>query len=249
MLTIEDLSKILLLAENAATSAGKYLLRREALDATSTKNRDTKLRADTEAEKIILDLIRAGSSFPILSEEAGGDFKSGPIWFVDPLDGTVNYSRGLPICVVSISLWSDGKPLLGVVYDFNRGELFSGIVGHGASINSRKIEVSRSTSRDNAIVFAGFPVATDFTDAAVANFLELVRDFKKVRMLGSAALSLAYVAAGRGDAYFERRIRIWDVAGGIALVAASGGQYKYLVHEKSDVLTVYADNGKLPPLI
>ena len=196
-----------------------------------------------------MDLIRTGSSFPILSEEAGGNYTSGPIWFVDPLDGTVNYSRDIPICVISISLWCNGKPLLGVVYDFNRGELFSGIVGHGASVNNRKIEVSRSTSREDSIIFAGFPVAADFSDAAVANFVGLIRDFKKVRILGSAALSLAYVASGRGDAYFERRIRIWDVAGGIALVAASGGQFKYLAHEKSDVLTVYADNGKLQPLI
>jgi myo-inositol-1(or 4)-monophosphatase len=249
MLTFADLSKSLQLAEEAATRAGKYLLRREALDELSMKNRDTKLRADTESEKIILDLIRAGSSFPILSEEAGGDIKSGPIWFVDPLDGTVNYSRDLPICVVSISLWCDGVPLLGVVYDFNRGELFSGIVGHGASINKRKIEVSRSTSRNDAIIFAGFPVATDFTDVAVANFVELVRDFKKVRILGSAALSLAYVASGRGDAYFERRIRIWDVAGGIALVAASGGIYHYYAHESPDIVTVYAGNAHIPPII
>ena len=162
----DELQICLKLAEHAAKEAGKFLLRRESFETKDSTARDTKLSADTDAEKIILDLIQSESNVPILSEEAGGDVPAGALWIIDPLDGTVNYSRDIPIAAISISLWNDGKPLLGVVYDFNRGEMFSGIVGGGACVNQKNIHVSLINTLEKAIIYAGFPVAADFTGSA-----------------------------------------------------------------------------------
>jgi myo-inositol-1(or 4)-monophosphatase len=132
--------------------------------------------------------------------------------------------------------------VLGVVYDFTREELFSGVVGDGAFLNEAPIRVSKTTAPGEAIAFTGFPSAASFETDSLTSFVEMLQRFKKVRLLGSAALSLAYVACGRGDVYIEQRIRIWDIAAGVALVNAAGGAFQTL---GTDPLDVYADNGVL----
>ena len=195
------------------------------------------MQADLNSESLVLSRLKG--SFPVLSEESGGERHSGPTWIVDPLDGTVNYFRGIPNCCVSIALW-DREPILGVVYDFNRHELFAGIADEGITLNGQPITVSPIDQKNKAICFTGFPVATSFEDGALTEFVGLVRGYKKVRLLGSAALSLAYVACGRGDVYRERDIRLWDVAAGLALVKAAGGSYQCRGNDPLDVL---AHNG------
>jgi myo-inositol-1(or 4)-monophosphatase len=221
----------LALARRTAREAGALLreLARGPVAVLSAEAKDIKLAADREAEALIVAALEAGSPCPILGEESGehGAVRRGPCWVVDPLDGTLNYSRGLALCCVSLALVEGERPLLGVVYDFNREETFSAIVGEGAWLGDEPMRVSERVSErgdaSQAILATGFPSHRTFDDAALMGFVRQVQRFKKVRLLGSAALSLAAVACGRVDAYAEDDIMLWDVAAGLALVEAAGG--------------------------
>ena len=132
--------------------------------------------------------------------------------------------------------------VLGVVYDFNRNEMFSGLIGQGAWLNGKPIKVSNTKKKSRAILCTGFPVSSDFSSKTLLRFVENIMEYKKIRLLGSAALSLAYVACGRADVYVENGIKLWDVAGGIALVEAAGGQAQYAALDKENILTVKGSN-------
>jgi len=215
------------LAVRAAAAASAYL--RDAFAAEKTVlaeiGRDIKLQADRDAEARILDVLMQ-SGLPVLAEESG---ESGahaddtPTWIVDPLDGTMNFKHGIPLCCVSLALSLGGTPVLGVIDDFNRRECFSGIPGGGAWLNGTPMRVSEGTDPTRAILTTGFPTKFDLGEPALQQFMESARRFKKVRMLGSAALMMAYVACGRVDAYAEDDIMYWDIAAGAALVEAAGG--------------------------
>jgi myo-inositol-1(or 4)-monophosphatase len=214
------------LAKTAARNAGGHLagLLRGQKTVLSSVGRDIKLQADRDAEAIILELL-AQSEYPVLAEESGehGAVGDSPFWVVDPLDGTLNFSRGLPLNCVSIALCRGNEPLLGVVSDFNRDECYAGVVGEGAWLNDAPVTVSGVGECGKAILATGFPVNRDFGSASLTAFVAQVVRFKKVRLFGSAALSLAFVACGRVDAYAEDDIMFWDVAAGAALVKAAGG--------------------------
>jgi myo-inositol-1(or 4)-monophosphatase len=142
---------------------------------------------------------------------------------VDPLDGTFNFSRGLPIAAVSIGLCRGTQPILGVIYDFMHDELFSGVVGIGATCNGKSIVVSGITNPAQGALATGLPVTRSYKPEDLQGFLLRAQTFKKIRMLGSAAISLASVACGRLDAYEEESIMLWDVIAGVAIVQAAGG--------------------------
>ncbi len=214
-------------AQTAALSAGHYLFtqnNQQKIEHQAEK-RDIKLEADRQAEKIIIEHLKLTAPHPILAEESGSssdmDLEK-PAWVIDPLDGTLNYSRSVPLSVVSIALCLGFNPLLGVVYDFNRQELFSGISGLGAYCNGLPIKSSVITSPEKAVLTTGFPVDRDFNSASLQSFLNRVQNFKKIRLLGSAALSLAYTACAKVDAYYEEDIMFWDVAAGMAIAKAAG---------------------------
>ncbi len=208
--------------------------------------RDVKVRADRELDAAIVSRLLKETPYPVLSEESGclgGEKTSSDYrWIVDPLDGSLNFSRGIPINCISIALWKGMEPKLGVVYDFNRGELFSGVVGEGAWLNGKPIRVSEIGEKSRAVLCTGFPIATDFSKKSILDFVEQIRAYKKIRLLGSAALSLAYVACGRADAYMENDIKIWDVAAGIAIVEGSGGVVCYTQTSSENILRVQATN-------
>lgn len=188
--------------------------------------RDIKIRTDHEAERLDLQVLSKSSSYPVLTEESGEHSVSNtdsPVWIVDPLDGTLNYTRGLPLFCISSALWQGQQPILGVVYDVQHDELFTGVVGEGAWCNEKAIRVSDTNRADQAILATGFPVNRDFSSMALQRFIKQEQEFKKVRLLGSVALSLAYLASGRVDAYAEEDIMLWDVASMIGLVIAAGG--------------------------
>jgi len=214
-------------AKDAALAAGTAL--REAFteykSILSEVGRDIKLQADQDAERIILDHLRT-SSFPVLAEESGEhgivDGET-PCWIVDPLDGTMNYSRGVSLCCVSIALARGEQPLLGVVYHFMDDDLYVGAPGLGAWLNDKPMSVSGVDQSSKAMLSTGFPNSFDFDGPEFAEMTNGLRRFKKIRMIGTAALSLAYVASGRFDAYAENNIMFWDVAAGLALVEAAGG--------------------------
>ncbi|MEK7108911.1 MAG: inositol monophosphatase family protein, partial [Patescibacteria group bacterium] len=216
-----DTNNLLAVAEAAARAAGT-LLRPYTATAVSSVGKDIKVDADKSAHALILESLKP-TGIPVLSEEDDThDFSASLQWVVDPLDGSLNFLRGIPACAVSVALVQDGEPLLGVVYDFNRDELFGGVVGAGAMLNGKKISVSAVREKGEAVLMTGFPSYTDYSTEALGKYIEVVQAFKKVRLIGSAALSLAYVAAGRADAYYEKDIKIWDVAAGLALVKAAG---------------------------
>jgi myo-inositol-1(or 4)-monophosphatase len=229
------------LAVSAARSASIPLLdgRIASREVRDSSDRDLKLSADLQAETVILDHLSKRSKYPVVSEEAykGENLSefAGPYWIVDPLDGTYNFGRKIGFCCVSIALWSAGEPLLGVVYDFNRDIMYEGVVGCGAYSNGVRIEVAQPVKSEQAVLLTGLPVAGDFSTRGIEAFSARIIRFKKVRLLGSAALSLALVSSGSSDVYYERGIRIWDVAAGLALVISAGGCFSvdYCDNEKT----------------
>lgn len=184
----------------------------------------------TEIDERAETAIRASiaSHFPddsILGEEGGGEgWKQGRVWIIDPLDGTINFVHALPHFSVSVALWDDGAPLIGVVIDVMRQEEFVAVRGEGARLNDIPIQVSEMASLNDSVIVTGFPYdrqqhAREYLDV-VANVLEKAQG---IRRLGSAALDLAWVACGRFDAYWEFGIKPWDAAAGILLVTEAGG--------------------------
>lgn len=243
-MTDPDTKKLLIAAEAAAREAGALLVSYTP-NVVKSWDKDMKIDADAAVHKLILEKLHA-TRIPVLSEEdTAHDFGNGRKWIIDPLDGSINFLRGIPACAVSIALWEGGEPLLGVIYDFNRGELFSGVVGSGATLNGEKMSVSSVSGKGEAVLMTGFPSHTDFSTEALQQYVSFVQTFKKIRLLGSAALSLAYVACGRADAYYEKDIYIWDVAAGLALVKAAGGKYEMGAIDAEGKCTVFAGNERI----
>lgn len=236
-------------ASEAARRAGSYLLdsKQDGRNIITDKQRDVKIAADGNSESIILNYLQEHSDISILSEERGlveRPDRSGMVWIVDPLDGSLNYSRDIPLCCVSIGLWEENRPILGVIHDFHRDEFYFGIVGQGAWCNEREIKGSDVDRKEKAILCTGFPVQTDFSAEGLLTFIHKIQEYKKIRLLGSAALSLAYVASGKADMYMENDIMIWDVAGGIAIARAAGCVCTMKNGIKPNSLQVAVSNGK-----
>lgn len=241
------MNTFLKIARDAASDAGKLLMARhpELLVLDSDAGHDLKLKADKSAEDLIRNSLAAHTSFPILGEEMGTcgyPSESGLQWIVDPLDGTANYYKGNPSCCVSIGLWEGTKPKIGVVYNFLTNEMYEGDVENNfATLNFKKIETSKLHHREQAIYSSGFPLAMSLDQSSQSRFFAKVRNYKKIRMIGSAALSLAYVGSGIFDIYEEESIRWWDVAAGLAVVQAAGGFIQYEFTDKENfVLNVIA---------
>jgi myo-inositol-1(or 4)-monophosphatase len=245
------LDRWLNLAESAALLAGDHLRRRSEAwsQLVGAEEHDVKIAADRLSETLILEALQGGSPFAALSEEAGhvaGSEPAGPVWVVDPLDGSLNYHRGIPPAGVSIALCRGEEPLLGVIFDFTRNELFSGIPGRSATLNRSPIRVSGTARFSDAVLGTGFPSYADYSDEALMTFVRQVQRYRKVRSLGSAALMLAYVANGRLDAYHETGIKLWDVAAGVAIVRAAGGAVTVSAgRDPTRNLEVVATNGRL----
>ncbi|MCX5715880.1 MAG: inositol monophosphatase [Candidatus Omnitrophica bacterium] len=243
----KKLTHLLSVAREAASLAGAFLIggNRSNTRINKEKGRDIKIKADIRSERIILKFLNKNSRFSILSEENGfvKGADDGFMWIVDPLDGSFNYMRGIPISCVSVGLWRFNKPVLGAVYDFNRAELFSGIAGKGAWLNGSRIKVSAVSEKERAVLCTGFPVNTDFTKKNLEAHTKNVRLYKKTRLLGSAALSIAYVACGRADAYHEDKIMLWDIAGAIPVLAGAGGKFNMKESFTRYAYFVHASNG------
>jgi myo-inositol-1(or 4)-monophosphatase len=183
--------------------------------------------ADHAAEKAIIEVIQ--HDYPdhfILSEETG-EIKTGSEykWIIDPIDGTVNFSNGIPLCCVSIGLEKDGQMIMGAVYNPLMNELFFAQKGFGASLNDCKLSVSKKTRVIQSCLVTGFPYTyLDAPNGPIQVFERLVRKGVPVRRLGSAAIDLCWVAAGRFDGFYEHKLQAWDSAAGYLIVEEAGGK-------------------------
>ncbi|WP_316839958.1 inositol monophosphatase family protein [Pedobacter gandavensis] len=145
-------------------------------------------------------------------------------WIIDPLDGTTNFIHGLPTYAISIALYEEGQPVIGVVYEINRGEMFATYKGGAAYLNNKEIRVSKRTSLAETLIATGFPYYQfDKQEAYMQLLSEMMRSCHGLRRIGSAATDLAYVACGRFDGFFEYNLNSWDVAAGAYLVQQAGG--------------------------
>lgn len=244
---MDDLKELLTIADAAAREAGQALQahRAEWSVIEAEHGREVKIDADKRAEAMILAALERAAPFPIISEEAGWvrAGESRYVWAVDPLDGSVNYLRGYPHCAVSIALLDQGAPVLGVVDCFALNERFTGLAGAGAWLNGAPMRVSNIDAPASGILQTGVPSRASLESMAL--FEARLSTWRKVRMIGSAASALAYVAAGRAEAYRESGSMIWDVAAGCALVRAAGGIFEIGGANLDAPLEVAACNGKM----
>jgi myo-inositol-1(or 4)-monophosphatase len=158
-----------------------------------------------------------------LNRRQEGTSESESFWIIDPLDGTSNYVHGFPYFAVSIALYAQGRLQVGVIYDPTRGEMFAARAGCGATLNGAAIESSGECEIGRAMGVASLPIAADPENPAVKRFLKALTRMQTVQRTGSAALNLAYLAAGRIDAFWSSSLNSWDVAAGVLIVQEAGG--------------------------
>ncbi len=245
------------LAERAARAAGEVLVSyygrvAEGL-ASKTSPTDPVSDADREAEHVIRELLSAERPDDGLVAEEGARAPSANdrTWIVDPLDGTVNFLYGLRTWAVSIALEDSEGLAVGVVFDPVDDECFSARRGEGAALNGRPMHPTRCPSLDRAMVATGFSYESERRAEQAELLLELLPRVRDIRRAGAAALDLAYVAAGRVDAYFERGLQRWDEAAGLLLVREAGGVVAELDGEPHGVVAAGSEDllGELRALV
>jgi myo-inositol-1(or 4)-monophosphatase len=269
-----SLNKALASAMKSARAAGKLMLANwhAPKRVNSALAHDIKLELDVRCQKLIEKNLRG--AFPQISllgeEGCSGDANSEYRWVVDPIDGTVNYAFGIPHAAVSIALQSKSDKwqvagdrkntrnrrqnhvtchmshvtLLGVIYGPFTDELWTAIRGGPTRLNGRIVRVSKRANVGDAIIAMGFSKSKLNLERSLPHVNRLSRRALKIRIMGSAALELAYVASGRLDAYVERTINLWDIAAGALLVECSGGEF-YTRPAPGGKFRMVADNGRL----
>jgi len=244
-----------------AQAAGDIIMRHFAAPIPTTLKSsriDIVTAADTEAEAaIVAALLKHFPGHHIVGEEGGGQgapAATAPYhWFVDPIDGTVNFASKLPHFCTSIALATpDREPLLGVIYDPTRRELFAAARGHGATLNGQPIGVTATAELIDAVITSGFPYDKHTNpDNNLREWTAFLARIRGERRLGSAALDLSYVAAGRLDGYWEKDLKPWDAMAGMLIVREAGGMvtdYQGGVYPQREGRGCYvASNGRLHP--
>ena len=198
----------------------------EELDIRHKSRTDLVTKADHASEQYLINAIRTTFPTHAINAEESGELAGQPEhqWFIDPLDGTLNYAHGVPIYCVSIGYAYEGDLQLGVIYDPTRDEMFAAERGQGATMNGKPMKVTGHTNLIDCMLVTGFPNDMWGTpDDNMDNFLRFNREAQTVRRLGSAALDVVYVAAGRMDGFWEVEIFQWDVAAGGLIVREAGG--------------------------
>ncbi len=231
LLTIDYICRMLKSTLLKATEAAGGVLRHYFNGQFTITNKEginnPVTEADHASEKVIIDIIK--QQYPdhfILSEEAGeikmdSEYK----WIIDPIDGTINFANGIPICCVSIGVEKAGKMVLGAVYNPFINELFFAEAGAGAILNDKKIHVTAKAELSKACLVTGFPYTyLDAPNGPLEVFSKLIRKGIPVRRLGSAAIDLCWVAAGRFDGFYEHKLQAWDSAAGFLIVEEAGGK-------------------------
>ena len=241
-------NKALAAAVKAARAAGKIMRDNWHLPkrVNSAEAHDIKLELDVRCQKLIEKILRAVfPEIPLLGEEGdSGDMDAEFRWVVDPIDGTVNYFYGMPHAAVSIALEHRKKSIVAVIYDPFTDEIWTTVRGKPARLNGKIVRVSNRSKVGEAVIAMGFSKDKENLQKSLPHLIRISQRAKKIRILGSAALELAYVASGRLDAYIERTINLWDVAAGSLLVENAGGEF-YTLPAPGGKLRMCADNGLL----
>ncbi len=256
---MNELAQVASLAVEVALDAGALQRRRFSEPRTiDTKSSSIDLVTDVDraSEKLIVERIQdARPRDGILSEELGNvtESRNGWRWVIDPLDGTTNYAHGVPHFAVSIGVEHDGEREVGVVYDPIQNESFTAVRGLGTTLNGTPTCVSSETRLDRALLATGFgyDVHEAETIENLEHFARFLRVARGIRRPGSAALDLAYVAAGRFDGYWEMHLAAWDVAAGLLLVSEAGGAVTGFAGEPTpaDGACIVASNRRLHPAL
>jgi len=212
--------------------------------------------ADVAVQRILVDRLDGvipGARF--LGEEEGlGDAqdRAGWWWILDPIDGTTNFLHGVPPYAISIGLVRDGVPVLGVVNDVSHDEIFAGFTGGGVTCNGLPVRCRPTSDLGQSLISTGFPYKTfDYAEAYWAAMQGFFGKTRGIRRHGAASVDLAWVAAGRFEAFFERGLSPWDVAAGLALILEAGGAYSDFAGDPVDVFSadILASNGILHPAL
>ena len=244
-----SLPTALAVAVKAARAAGKVMHANwhKPKHVNCAEAHDIKLELDVRCQALIEKILRgAFPELPVLGEEGiSGDMTAAYRWVVDPIDGTVNYFFGMPHACVSIALQHREESVVGVIYDPFANEIWTTMKGEPTRLNGKIVRVSNRTKIGDCIIAMGFSKSQDNLDISLPHLIRLSRRAKKIRIMGSAALELAYVASGRLDAYIERRINLWDVAAGSLLVENAGGEFYAPPAPGKFRYAMCADNGKL----
>ena len=239
------------LATHAAITAGNLLRSHFGHDAQvdEATHHDIKLALDKESQELITRILLDARPNDALYGEEGiaGNQESTRQWIVDPIDGTVNFFYGIPHFCVSIALRVDQEITVGVIHDPMMNETWTVELGGPALLNGQPIHTSKRSELEQSILFVGCGKDEEALTTGNARFQRASRRARKIRMMGSAALGMAYIASARLDAYIESRISLWDVAAGILLLKAAGGTTELTpVDGKPDTWSIVASNGLLP---
>ena len=220
-------AEFLTVADAAARAAGQVLEDwAEKFTVCEKGPADLVTEADVAAQKVIHEqLVDRFPTHGFLGEESLTHAGTSEYrWIIDPLDGTSNYVHRFPFYAVSIGLEKAGELILGVVYDPNRDEMFHGLRGQGAFANGKRLCVTKRTRVADSLLIASFPPGATAEHAAIRRFLKVLPVAQSVQRSGSAAMNLAYVAAGRLDGFWSQSLKPWDMAAGVLLVTEAGGR-------------------------
>lgn len=244
------LKQTLLQATEAGAAVLKQYFNQPFKISSKTEINDLVTEADHKSEAEIFNIIRA--NFPghnILSEETGEIIQeSNYKWIIDPIDGTINFANSIPICCVSIGLEVNGKMEMGAVYNPFINEFFFAQRGFGATLNGDRISVSKKNNVATSCLVTGFPYSyLDTENGPLEVFARLIRKNIPVRRLGSAAIDLCWVAAGRFDGFYEHKLQPWDSAAGFLIVEEAGGKVTDMKGNNYDIYKpgIVATNGYL----
>ena len=238
-------------ATQAALAAGAFIKSHygEVPVVNEMKKYDIKLELDVQSQAMIEGILLGAFPDHALYGEEGlaGNQESAFQWIVDPIDGTVNYFYGIPHFCVSIALRLEGVIIVGVIFDPMMNDLWVARRDGGPTLNGKPIRVSERAELAEAVVTVGFSKSKASIDAGFKRFVDIAYRVRKTRMLGSAALAMAYIACGRLDAYIEEIISLWDVAAGLLLVETAGGSTQlFPKDEVGEKFSLCSSNGALP---
>ena len=223
-----NFDKELNLAKKVAHNTAKLISenKKDNLKNFVSFDKDIKSKIDIIAHNYIIKELTS-TGIPIVSEESHNfSFDINKFqWIIDPIDGTFNLIKGFEMSCISIALWDQGRPILGVIQNIFSNKIYFSLLNKGSWENDRKINVSNQNKKNEAVLATGFPSNRNYQKSSLDRFYKKIQKYKKIRMIGSAALMLCYVACGFFDKYYEEDIFIWDVAAGLSIVTEAGGHY------------------------